>query len=93
MEGNSCEKSPTDLAPGLSVLLFSRPTQSLAHFPLYPDANQRLFAPHEGYLFKDVDRKTGATIGILGSLGQRAISTGHTRGEASMDLRDIPARE
>jgi hypothetical protein len=49
------------------------------------DMSIRLFAPHEGYLFKDVDRKTGATIGILGSLGQSAIPSGHTRGEASMD--------
>jgi len=40
MEGNSREKSPTALAPGLSVLLLSRSTQLLAHFPLYPGANQ-----------------------------------------------------
>jgi hypothetical protein len=49
------------------------------------DTSIRLFAPHQGYLFKDVDPKTGATIGVLGFLGQSAIPSGLTRGEASMD--------
>src|SRR5208282_728403 len=46
----------------------------------------RLLAPQQGYIFKQIDLKTGATIGLLGSLSQNVIPYGpQLLGDALMD--------
>ena len=51
------------------------------------EASIRLLAPHQGYLFKDVDPKTGRTTGFLGSVSQTVAPSWKVRGVASMDAK------
>ncbi len=52
------------------------------------DTSVRVLAPHQDYLFKDVDIKTGLNIGLLGSRAKGAIPFGPIHGDASMDEGD-----
>jgi len=79
--------------PG-TLHIFSGDHQLLASLPVEDgiravlsadDESIRLFAPRGEHLFKDVARKTGATVSLLGSRSQSLIPRGWVPGDVAVD--------
>jgi hypothetical protein len=80
--------------PPHTLHIFSGDHQLLASLPVEDgiravlsadDESIRLFAPHQGHLFEDVERKTGAMVSPLGPRSQSLIPPGWVPGEAAAD--------